>query len=350
MRHPRPGHLWLTALAVFMACNVVACSDGSSGGGPPPSPSPSPGPRPRPEPEPAPGPSPSPDPDPDPAPDPDAVTLEVFLEDSPPAYEILRAVRVELERVEVVHFVINETPEGDRPVETLFPATLVRGEVDVLPLRGGRRERIATASVPPGEYSLRLYLSGGEVVTTTQTYSTANGQLTLGGGSDAGSGVRRYVVMRTYEQRVFARAGETQGVIVDMDLEESLVAQGDPGRPTRIDLLPVLRLRDTFAGGLRGVVRSDAGTPDDTSDDVPVENALVRLMQEGPNSEGPDFTGVTRSDAQGVYVLQGVSGGSAVFTLIVSASGHDDHLSPSDLEEPRGGFVTHDVLLRRTSN
>lgn len=311
-----------------------------------------PAPDPDPAPTPDPAPDPAPDPDPDPSPDPDTVTLEVFIEDAPPAFEVLRAVRLELDRVEVVHVVVDHPPEGTgQETETVYPASLVREQVDVLPLRAGRRERIATASVPPGEYYLRLYLSDAEVVTTTRTYSTDGGGLTLGGGADAGSGARRFVVTRTYEARVFARAGETKGVIVDMDLEESLTAEGDPEDPTGIDLTPVLRLRETFAGGLRGVVRSDSGTPDDASDDVPVENARVLLMQEGPDSgsASADFTGVTRTDAQGVYVLQGVSGGTAVFTLIVSAPGHQDHVS-QDLDEPRGDFVTYDVLLRQPSN
>ncbi len=342
MRSARlPGHAWLMTLAV-VACTAGCSSNDDSDPVVPSTPAP------------APDPAPDPDPDSDPDPDPDTVTLEVFIEDAPPAYEVLRAVRLELDRVEVVHVVVDAPPDGTgQETETVYPATLVREQVDVLPLRGGRRERIATASVPPGEYYLRLYLSGAEVVTTTRTYSTDGGQLTLGGGSDAGSGARRYVVTRTYEARVFARAGEAKGVIVDMDLQESLTAEGDPEDPTRIDLTPVLRLRETFAGGLRGVVRSDSGTPDDFSDDVPVEDARVLLMQEdssrGSQSPSADFTAVTRTDAQGVYVLQGVSGGTTVFTLIVSAPGHQDHIS-QDLDEPSGDFVTYDVLLRQPSN
>lgn len=338
MRHHRRGHAWLAVLAVFMACN----DGGSNHGAPAPAPSPSPDPDPDPDPAPDPDPDPTPDPTPDPAPDPapsPSSSMRLFIEDAPPRFETLRAVRLAIGRVEGI--AINSSG-----VQTSFPLTRTLAEVDVLPLRGGRREQLAFGAVPPGEYHVRLQLTDAEVLTATRSYSTQNGLLTLTGGT-AVQGGREYVIEMPFQQRVPVEPNKELQVIVDIDLEESLQAEGDPDQPTRIALSPQLRLRPLLgANSLRGVVRGDAGTPDDRSDDVPLANAKVWIESEGPKgTNGKQVEMQKRTDAQGVYVLAGLSQFDNSFFVFADLDHDTYHVFPLEVF----GAVTHDVLLHRTA-
>lgn len=238
--------------------------------------------------------------------------LEVFVADAPPTYDSLRQVNIAIRRVEAVGVASTDSSTAFTSFTVpLFDSRAgAERTVDVLPLRGGRRELIASGPVRGDVfYKLRLHLARAEVLAGTtiqRTLTTENGSLALAGGT-AAQDVRIYEVEQSVSGLLVPR-GETRRVLIDLDLEESLEAVGDPSEPAGIVMTPVLRLRELTDSALRGTVRSSAGAP--------LVNVAVTLFPRGGTAT---VIARTRTDAQGVYVIEGVEGGQ--FNLAIDQDG-----------------------------
>lgn len=243
--------------------------------------------------------------------------LAVQLTDAEPLFDQLEAVDLNLTRVDVIGNVTSGT------TGTVVPLFIGSNNIDVLPLRGGQTALIAQNAVPAGEYeTVRLWFNSAavdyNVGGTTQTFSTANGLLTVTG-VDTTTAPGNFIWSLDLPANVVVPANETRTILVDLDLEESLDLQPDAVDPATMTFTPIGRAR-TLAeaangGSIRGVVTSDNGTAGNTADDTPINNASVRLL----DSTGTDTIALTRTDALGAYVIPGVEAGD--YQLEVAADG-----------------------------
>lgn len=270
--------------------------------------------------------------------------LSVFITDAPPTFRNLNIVSISLRSVEALDADGSTTDLG---LEAPLGQDLT---VDLLPLKGGVRAAIAQGSVPPGAYRVRLTLSDAAVhmvvpglPASKTVYDTNNGRLTLEGGRATGSGLREYVVEVPGGDAVAVAPGADRELLIDFDLTESLTANGEPGSPSSIVMTPIMRLRELAPpgprpglrpGSLRGVVRGDGGTPGDAV----LVNALVTLFDPGSDV----VVARTRTDDQGVFVIEGVDGGP--WDLQVEQPG----FTTFRLEDLVVDATTRDVLLART--
>lgn len=269
----------------------------------------------------------------------DQGALEVYLTDAPPEFDQLQAVNMTITRVEAVSAVGTGATTG-----AVTPLFVGSRDVDLLPLKGGQRELIGQGNVPAGTYeTIRVYFSDAsvdyDVGGTTQTFSSDNGQLNVAGVDDTTAPGQFILDLDLPGDGVQVANGETEQVLIDIDVQESLDLQPNATDPNEITFTPQARVREladnTTGGSLRGVVRSDAGTPDDTTDDSVVNNALVTLL------DGQEVVARTRTDAQGVYLIDSVEAGQ--YQLTVEAP--DAVAAQTDVEIVAGQQTTQDVLL-----
>lgn len=265
--------------------------------------------------------------------------LEVFIADAPPNFDQLESVNMLITRVEAVSAVATGATTGN-----VVPLFIGARDVDLLPLRGGQTEQIAQANVPTGTYeSIRIFFSDAsveyDVGGTTETFSDNIGNLDVAGVDDTTSPGQYILVLDLPGDGVVVDAGETEQVLVDIDLEESLDVQPNATDPVNMTFSPEGRVRvlaDSSTGGtIQGVVRNDNGTAGNTTDDTPIKNALVRLL------DGADVVAVTRTDAQGAYVIESVEAGQ--YQLEVEAN--NAVAGQTDVTVGAGQTTTADVLL-----
>lgn len=284
--------------------------------------------------------------------------LNVFVSDAPPDFSALRAVNIAIERIEAIGVLGSE-----QAVVTLFDATRttpitnplldtpqqINGQglpntgpqlgpqrVDLFALRGGPMAQVASVLLPPGRIDrVRVFISSADVSlaglngTTPDLYSTANGRLTLGALTPD------QPLVATITSAVFIAPGIEQGILLDFDLARSLTAVGDPAAPSQIVFTPVVVARPLTQNSVGGVIRTDNGTPNDPTDDRPVQNALVSLVDDADQT-----IAVTTTDSQGVFSLVGVPIGTMV--MLVDAANHSATTVPITVT---GGRFTNDLLL-----
>lgn len=275
--------------------------------------------------------------------------LAILATDAPPELERLQAVFIRIGRIEA------RTAATGAPIGSATAGAVGSGDaaavttavvlsdseqtIDLLQLRGGVTQPLVTASVPAGTYpEVALLVTGAEVRMdvggTPRTYSTANGTLQLSPGARDGTSV-------TFSPPIVVVAGRTTEAVLDFDLLQSLNILGPAGEPDSIVFDPIVRgSQSATTGRIAGLVRSDAGTPGVTADDVAVANAAVTVTQAGLAPR----TAVT--DPTGVFVVPGLSAGPA--RMEVLAPEHDVFVVP-ELAVTAGGQLTQDVTLRRTA-
>lgn len=265
--------------------------------------------------------------------------LEVFIADAPPEFARLLQVNTTITRVEAIGAVTTGSATG--LVVPLFTGSTT---VDLLPLRGGQRQLIAQSPVPTGVYErIRVHFSDADVLYQTDagstTFSVDNGLLTITGFGQTIPGVA-ILDLELPDGGIQVDNGETEQVLIDIDVEESLDLQPDATNPSSMTLTLQGRAREladaTTGGSIRGVVRSDGGTPANVGDDVVTNNAKVTLFDDGSN-----VVAVTRTDAQGVYVIDAVNAGQ--YQLQVESAGATT--SQSDVNVAPNQQTTTDVLL-----
>jgi hypothetical protein len=234
--------------------------------------------------------------------DPPEGTLVLNLTDSTYPFDLVRATEVLIDSVTVR--IGNDTENGDAGFLTVdrTPRT-----VDLIELRNGISVPIGSALVPTGTIDqFRVYV-GEATVTLTDDRPFP---LTFPSGSSSGVKVFPSPPIEIGDQ-------ETVEVLLDFDLSESFSAT--PSSPRRVsDIVafsfhPVLRVTNlTDVGAISGVVRDDAGTPFDATDDVPLPGAAVVAYQ------GTTVVTSTSTAVTGRYVLMGVTPGD--HTVMASMS------------------------------
>lgn len=273
--------------------------------------------------------------------------MEVHATDAPPQFSTLREVTLRILRVDAIGAV--NTGSANQAVTLFTAAPGQEREIDLLPLKGGRTEQLAAGPVPAGTYDrIRLFITGGAVrtqsadATQPTTFSTENGLLTVTGGTQQ-QDVRVFDVDLPGDG-VVVSANETERVIIDFDLQESLEATGDPNAPTAITVDPVIRGRTLGTGSaaqgtIRGVIRSNQGTTT-TADDAPLQNVPVVVRRDS------QLVAVTRTDPQGVFVLEGIEPGN--YVLVVEEQGFVSQ--QNEVQTQQGQTFTSDVLLVQQTN
>ncbi|MFW6088104.1 MAG: DUF4382 domain-containing protein [Gemmatimonadota bacterium] len=216
------------------------------------------------------------------------------------------------------------------------PITLTNdgGVHDLLELQDGVMADLATLDIEAGTYhQLRLIVESAQV-TLAEGFEFADGSTTreLFVPSGAQTGVKvnlRYADADESTAGVQISSGETILVVLDMDVDQNFVLQGDPDGPSGLlDVLftPLLRasLLDV-AGSIAGTVTYTSDTPADETEFASIEAELdesTSLVLE----EMQTTTVTTSAAADGTYTLWFVSPG----TYDVSASATIDGTSYSD--------------------
>lgn len=206
------------------------------------------------------------------------------------------------------------------------PVTLTNdgGVHDLLELQNGVMADLATLDIEAGTYhQLRLIVESAEV-TLAEGFEFADGTTTraLFVPSGAQTGIKvnlRYADAEEESAGVEISSGETILVVLDMDVEQNFVLQGDPDGPSGLlDVLftPLLRAAVLdVAGSISGNVTYTSATPADETEFAAIEAELdesTSLVLE----EMQTTTVATTAAADGTYTLWFVSPG----TYDVSAS------------------------------
>lgn len=256
---------------------------------------------------------------------PDEGVIEVYAVDAPPELSRLKAVVLEIQRIQVS----GQTDVGQDVTRTVFEAPGgVPLELDLLALRAGRMDLIARDDVAPAEYDdVILTISGGDVIYdvngTPTTFSTDDGTVTFEQG-----GGWTIPVPGTF---LDVNPGDTDQVVLDFDLSQLLDVQGNPADPTGFVVRQSVIARELFAESIHGVVRTDATTA--------LEGAIVRLFQ-----NNQELTS-TKSDAQGAYAVQSIPPGD--YEIRLQEAGFEDFSEPVSLTA--GQQATVDVTLTLTN-
>lgn len=199
---------------------------------------------------------------------------------------------------------------GSPHAHVVFDAATMGGPrtFNLLDLRGGITALMAAGQIPAGTYDqVRLVISGAELVVNGQSYSTGNGGLKVAAGMSSGV----HVFLAGPDPLVVTPGQIAQGLL-DFDLAKCFQPTGS----NQYVFTPVIRAANLDASGsLAGMVKSDNLTPNDPSDDLPLGNAAVTLVQ-GQTA----FT--TFADPQGVYVVKGLAEGP--WEVKFAGTGHTD--------------------------
>lgn len=210
---------------------------------------------------------------------------------------------------------------GEGPPITL---TTDGGVHDLLELQNGVMADLATLDIEAGTYNqLRLIVESAQV-TLAEGFEFADGTTTrtLFVPSGAQTGIKvnlRYADADEESNGVAISSGETILVVLDMDVEQNFVLQGDLDGPSGLlDVLftPLLRASVLdVAGSISGTVTYTSATPADETEFASIQAELdesTSLVLE----EMQTTTVATSAAADGTYTLWFVSPG----TYDVSAS------------------------------
>lgn len=274
--------------------------------------------------------------------------LRISVTDAPFPFDSVQSASVVIREVRV------RDRDGDR-WETVFNGSRT---IDLVPLANGVAELLVEVPIEPGTYDeVRLIVDAGEVVLKPEAFvredhvfNTAGGDLLFPSGAQTGLKVKisNAIVVTT----------ELSGdLLLDFPLDRNFVFNGPvahaPG-VRRVLFTPVVRATNVSTNGTVVVeVLGDSATPDDTSDDLPLENATVRLFDEldVEQASGPtDATGVARlSVVPGTYRLTAEAAshdsGEITDVVVVLANVTDAETITLRANTELGGVVLSDGLL-----
>ncbi|HSM08214.1 MAG TPA: DUF4382 domain-containing protein [Gemmatimonadota bacterium] len=205
------------------------------------------------------------------------------------------------------------------------PITLTNdgGVHDLLELQNGVMADLATLDIEAGTYhQLRLIVESAQV-TLAEGFEFADGTTTrtlfVPSGAQTGVKVNLRYADADESAGVEISSGETILVVLDMDVEQNFVLQGDPDGPSGLlDVLFTPLLRASIldvAGSISGTVTYTSATPADETEFASIQAELdesTSLVLE----EMQTTTVATTAAADGTYTLWFVSPG----TYDVSAS------------------------------
>ncbi|MFO0932306.1 MAG: DUF4382 domain-containing protein [Planctomycetota bacterium] len=241
-------------------------------------------------------------------------TLRVHVTDAPFPFAFVARASV----------VVHEVAVHERTTDAWEVVFAGATEIDLVPLTGGLQQLLVEAQLPPGTYDrARLVVAAGEVELTAdafvageRTFTVSDGTLVLPSGATSGLKV-------AIEGDLVVTTALSADLLLDFDLARNFVFNGPvlhaPG-VRRVLFTPVVRATNvSTAGTLVLDVASDAGTPDDAADDLPLAGATVRAFAEGldPATDAP--TASVATDAAGAVSTSLPPGR---YLVVVEADGH----------------------------
>lgn len=227
------------------------------------------------------------------------VTVELM--DAPFPFDLVESAVVTMDSLDI-------QVATDNPALSGF-ATLTTEQriVDLLELQNGVTETLVSTEIPTGQINqLRLFVSAASV-------SLADGRifdLEIPSGAQTG--------IKAFPSPAIQVVGTlTSELLLDFDVSQSFLPVPDgPTEASQVQRFlfhPSLRvINESETGTLSGVVQSDAGTPDNPSDDTSIAGASVTAFL-----DGQEIT-ATSTDAQGGYKLMGLPEGT--YALMASAT------------------------------
>ena len=231
--------------------------------------------------------------------------LVVNVTDAPFPVEFIESANVTITKVE-----IRKAGDGI-PDESPFSVIWTGSEVfNLLELRNGVVEELLNLDIPAGEYDLiRLYVDEASLkVKDGETYSVKvpSGEQT---------GIKLFI-----SPGLFVRDGLTSELLLDFDLSNSFVLQGNMDSPAGIKGFH-------FKPVIRAVNKSTAGTLQGTATEViadvivPVGGVKVTVMKDGASVT----SALTDSDAgnttpDGFYAISGLPSG--IYTIVAELAGY----------------------------
>ncbi|MEZ6009278.1 MAG: carboxypeptidase regulatory-like domain-containing protein [Planctomycetota bacterium] len=236
--------------------------------------------------------------------------LRISITDAPFPFDFVESASVVIREVQV--------RERERDAwEVVFNGSRT---IDLVPLTNGVAELLVEVPIEPGTYDkVRLIVDAGEVVLKPEAivkddhiFNTADGDLFFPSGAQTGIKV-------DIENAIVVTTELSGDLMLDFPLDKNFVFNGPvthaPG-VMRVLFTPVVHATNTSTNGTVVVeVLSDNATPDDPTDDVPLENATVRLFDEldVQQASGP-------TDSLGLAQLSVVPG---TYSLTVEAASHE---------------------------
>jgi len=218
-------------------------------------------------------------------------TLVVKLSDAPFPIDLVEEANVKIDKIEAR----KKNSEGN-PFITLSED---EHTYNLLDLQNGVTADLVEIDVPAGEYDLiRLYVSEAGIVLTDETPF----DLTIPSGAQ--TGIKVFL-----DPPITVVGGLTSELLLDFDVSQSFVVQGNPDTPAGINgfhFKPVIRAANlSTAGQVTGIVKDDLG---------PLPGVLVSIDLD------PDpATAIT--DEIGEYTLVGIPQGT--YTVNASMTGYE---------------------------
>ncbi|MCH7574380.1 MAG: DUF4382 domain-containing protein [Candidatus Marinimicrobia bacterium] len=220
----------------------------------------------------------------------DVGTLSVSLTDAPFPTDLVAEANVTVTKLEV-------REAGGTGGSPFIILTETVQSYNLLDLRNGVTAALASLDVPVGSYDLlRIYISEGSVVMKAgPTYN-----LTVPSGAQ--TGLKLFI-----SPAIDVTGGLTSDLILDLDVEQSFISQGQGDGITGFLFKPVIRVANASTVG------SLAGSTTDTSA-IAIADARIWVAQDSVVAN-------SYSDANGNYAILGLPSGT--YTASASATGYD---------------------------
>ncbi|MGK7312116.1 MAG: carboxypeptidase regulatory-like domain-containing protein [Candidatus Longimicrobiales bacterium M2_2A_002] len=242
-------------------------------------------------------------------------TLKVLLTDAPADY--VAAAWVDIGRVDILPVADGE---NDAPITLTEDGT--DGPVNLLELQDDVQMLLADTTIDPGEYKqLRLIVESASVdLIEGYTFRDGSTSMDLKVPSGAQTGIKLNLWpadgmdgMEDEDAGVRIVPGETV-LVVDFDVNQSFVIQGNPETPAGIKSMlfkPTLRVT------VQDVAGSISGTVSGAADSINVENLVVTADPTGPGTVTgyQTMTATALTDGVGEYTILYLVPGEYVVTV-----------------------------------
>lgn len=231
---------------------------------------------------------------------PETGSLVVKVTDAPFPFETVESAVVTINKIEI-RKKSNDGEEEGNPFRVVSEKVL---DFNLLELRNGLTSELPEIQIPVGSYDLvRLYVESAKI-----TLKDNAGEFDLTVPSGAQTGIKIFI-----NPSLEVSGGLTSELILDFDLGNSFVVQGNPNSPAGINgfhFTPVIRaVNNSTAGRIGGFVKDD-------STSTPLQNALVEIKQD------TSVVSSAATDSTGYYEIIGLPAGT--YNVNSSYEGYTD--------------------------
>ena len=226
-------------------------------------------------------------------------TLQLKITDAPFPFDKVEEANVTISKIEVR----NKEESEDDAFEVVFEEEV---ELNLLNLRNGVTENLPGALLGVGSYDLvRLYVSGASI----KMFDSELYDLTVPSGAQ--TGIKLFV-----NPEIQIQGGLTAELLLDFDLSESFVIQGNIDSPNGFLFKPVIRaVNNSLAGSINGTVTDGIDAlmgveitvtlEGESATAVTGENGYYQIigLKEGDYSVSAELEGYVNSEPSGVSVV-----------------------------------------------